>query len=344
MKKLFITICLAVIGASAGSLPVEAGRDLDAIKSRGSLRCGVYGPSLPGFGVPDSQGNWQGFNADICRAIAITIFNDVSKVEFVPVSTQTRFPALANGEADILASNVTWTLTRDAGINHFNFPAVTFYDGQAIMVPLSLNVTSAKDLDGVTICVQPGTTTELNLSDYFREHDMKFTPVVIESVDELRRAYDEGRCEAWTNDFTSIAGERTLLANPASHVVLPERLSKEPLGLTIRQGDDELSNIVAWTVYALVDAEESGITQSNADKIAQSSENPAIKRLLGVEGNMGEALKAASADYVLQIVKTLGNYGEIYNRHLGPNTPLGLDRGLNDIWKAGGLLYAPPAR
>jgi len=212
------------------------------------------------------------------------------------------------------------------------------------MVPRSLNVASAKKLNGVTVCVQPGTTTELNLSDYFRENNLKFTPVVIESVDELRRAYDDGRCEAWTNDFTSIAGERTLLTNPDDHVVLPERLSKEPLGLTIRQGDEEFSNLAAWTVYALIDAEESGITQSNAEETTRSTENPAIRRLLGTEGNMGEALDAASADYALQIIKTLGNYGEIYNRHLGPDTPLGLDRGLNDTWKAGGLLYAPPAR
>jgi general L-amino acid transport system substrate-binding protein len=322
----------------------QAGRDLDGVKQRGTLRCGVQGPSNPGFGVPDAQGRWQGFNVDICRAVAITIFNDPNKVEFVPVTTQSRFPALASGEVDMLSNNSTWTLTRDSNVNKFNFPAIVFYDGQAIMIPKRLNVTSAKALDGATVCVQPGTTTELNLTDYFRSNNLKFTPVVIEALDELRRAYDQGRCDVFTNDFAALAAQRTLLSKPQDHVILPERLSKEPLSPAIRQGDEELTNIVAWTVFALVEAEEAGITQSNVDQIASSATDPRVRRLLGVEGNMGESINAANKDYARTIIKAFGNYGEIFERHLGRDTPLGLDRAQNRLWTQGGLLYAPPAR
>jgi general L-amino acid transport system substrate-binding protein len=308
------------------------------------LRCGVQAPSNPGFGVPDSQGRWQGFNVEICRAIAITIFNDPARVEFVPVTTQSRFPALSAGEVDLLSNNTTWTLTRDTGVNRFNFPAIVFYDGQAVMVPRRLNVTSTRQLDGATVCVQPGTTTELNIADYFRQNNMRFTPVVISDLDELRRAYDAGRCDVFTNDFAALAAQRTLLTRPADHVILPERLSKEPLAVTIRQGDEELTNIVAWTVFGLIDAEEFGITQANVEQVAAAATDPRIRRLLGVEGNMGESLGAARPDYMRTIIRTFGNYGEIFNRHLGPDTPLGLERGLNNIWTQGGLLYAPPAR
>jgi general L-amino acid transport system substrate-binding protein len=321
-----------------------AGRDLDQIRQRGTLRCGVQGPSNPGFGVPDSQGRWGGFNVEVCRAIAITILNDATKVEFVPVTTQSRFPALSAGEVDVLSNNTTWTLTRDTNVNRFNFPAITFYDGQAIMVPRRLNVTSARQLNGATVCVQPGTTTELNIADFFRANNLRFTPVVIADLDEIRRAYDSGRCDVFTNDFAALAAQRTLLTRPADHVILPERLSKEPLGVTIRQGDEELSNIVAWTTFALIDAEEMGITQANVEQIATTATNPVIRRLLGVEGNMGESVGAARADYVRTIIRTFGNYGEIFERHLGTNTPLGLERGMNNIWTRGGLLYAPPAR
>jgi len=340
-------IVLAGLAASAfvfGPTAAEAGRDLDAIKARGTIRCGVQGPSNPGFGVPNAQGVWGGFNVEICRAIAITIFNDPSKVEFVPVTTQSRFPALTNGEVDVLSNNTTWTLTRDTGVNRFNFPAIVFYDGQAVMVPRRLNVTSARQLNGATVCVQPGTTTELNLADFFRQNNMTFRPVVIEALDELRRAYDQGRCDIFTNDFAALAAQRTLLSNPRDHVILPERISKEPLGPTIRQGDEELTNIVAWTVFALIDAEEFGITQANVDQIAGSATDPRIRRLLGVEPGMGTAIGAANDQYARTIIKAFGNYGEIFERHLGVNTPLGLERGQNNIWTKGGLLYAPPAR
>jgi len=321
-----------------------AGRDLDQIRSRNVLRCGVQGPSNPGFGVPDSQGRWQGFNVEICRAVAITIFGDPNRVEFVPVTSQSRFPALAAGEVDILSNNSTWTLTRDSNVNRFNFPAIVFYDGQSVMVPRRLNVTTARALNGATVCVQPGTTTELNISDFFRQHNMRFTPVVIADLDELRRAYDSGRCDVFTNDFAALAAQRTLLTRPADHVILPERISKEPLGPVVRQGDEELTNIVAWTVFALIEAEEMGITAANVEQLAGSSTNPVVRRLLGVEGNMGESLSAARADYARQIIRTFGNYGEIYERWLGTNTPLGLERGMNRTWNNGGLLYAPPAR
>jgi len=327
-----------------GPTEALAGRDLDAIKQRGTLRCGVQGPSNPGFGVPNAQGVWQGFNVEICRAVAITIFNDPSKVEFVPVTTQSRFPALAAGEVDILSNNSTWTLTRDSNVNRFNFPAITFYDGQAMMVPRRLGVNSARNLAGATVCVQPGTTTEMNLADYFRQNNMRFTPVVIADLDELRRAYDSGRCDVFTNDFAVLAAQRSLLTAPRDHVILPERISKEPLSPVVRQGDEELTNIVAWTVFGLIDAEEFGITRANVAQMAQTATDPRIRRLLGVEGNMGESLGAARPDYMRTILATFGNYGEIFERHLGTDTPLGLERGQNNIWTRGGLLYAPPAR
>jgi general L-amino acid transport system substrate-binding protein len=339
-----IAAAAAAVLAMSVPTPAEAGAALDAIKQRGTLRCGVQGPGNPGFGVPDSQGRWQGFNVEICRAVAITIFNDPNKVEFVPVTSQSRFPALAAGEVDILSNNTTWTLTRDSNVNRFNFPAIVFYDGQSMMVPRRLGVNSARALNGATVCVQPGTTTELNLADYFRQHNMRFTPVVIADLDELRRAYDSGRCDVFTNDFAALAAQRTLLTNPRDHVILPERISKEPLGPTIRQGDEEFTNIVAWTVFGLIDAEEMGITRGNVAQIAGSATDPRIRRLLGVEGNMGESIGAANAQYMRTILAAFGNYGEIFERHLGVDTPLGLERGQNNIWTKGGLLYAPPAR
>jgi general L-amino acid transport system substrate-binding protein len=344
MKLKMIAAAAAAMLALGAGQQALAGRDLDQIKQRGSIRCGVQGPSNPGFGVPDSQGRWGGFNVEVCRAIAITIFGDPSKVEFVPVTTQSRFPALSSGEVDVLSNNTTWTLTRDSNVNRFNFPAIIFYDGQALMVPRRLNVTSARQLNGATVCVQPGTTTELNIADYFRANNLRFTPVVIADLDEIRRAYDSGRCDVFTNDFAALAAQRTLLTRAADHTILPERLSKEPLGPTIRQGDEELTNIVAWTVFALIDAEEMGITMANVEQTAGSATNPVVRRLLGVEGNMGESIGAARPDYARQIVRTFGNYGEIFERHLGTATPLGLERGQNNIWTRGGLLYAPPAR
>ena len=344
MKKMTALAAAAAAFLAMGVGEAFAGRDLDQIRSRNTLRCGVQGPSNPGFGVPDSQGRWQGFNVEICRAVAITIFGDPQRVEFVPVTTQSRFPALAAGEVDILSNNSTWTLTRDSNVNRFNFPAITFYDGQAMMVARRLNVTNARGLNGATVCVQPGTTTELNLADFFRQNNLRFTPVVISDLDELRRAYDSGRCDVFTNDFAVLAAQRSLLTRPGDHVILPERISKEPLSPVIRQGDDELTNIVAWTVHGLVDAEEMGLTMANVEQMAGSATDPRVRRLLGVEGNMGESLGAARPDYMRMIIRTFGNYGEMFERHLGTATPLALERGQNALWTRGGLLYAPPAR
>ncbi|MBN8938964.1 MAG: amino acid ABC transporter substrate-binding protein [Rhizobiales bacterium] len=323
--------------------PAEAGSTLDAIRQRGVLRCGVQAPSNPGFGVPDSQGRWQGFNVEICRAFAVAILNDPNKVEFTPVTSQSRFPALSSGEVDVLSSNTTWTLSRDTNVNRFNFPAVVFYDGNAMMVPKKLNVTNATQLDGATVCVQPGSTTELNLADFFRRNNMKYTPVVIADIDETRRSYDSGRCDVFVSDFSQLAAQRSILTRPADHVILPERISKEPLGPAVRQGDEELTNIIAWTVYGLIEAEELGITKANVEQMATSTD-PRIRRFLGVEGTLAESVGAAKLDYMRTIIGLYGSYAEIYDRHLGPQTPLGLERGQNRLWNQGGLLYAPPQR
>lgn len=343
MKKFTMFAAAFAVAAAAQFGTAEAGRDLDAIKQRGTLRCGVQSTGTPGFAVPDAQGRWTGLNTDLCRAIAIMILGDPTKVEFVGTTTQTRFPALNNGEVDVLVNNATWTLTRDSNVNRFNFPAIYFYDGQALMVPRRLNVTSARQLNGATVCVQPGTTTELNITDFFRQNNIRFTPLVIDNNDELRRAYEAGRCDVYTNDFAATAALRTQLANPRDHVILPERLSKEPLSPVVRQGDEEMTNLVGWTIFTLVDAEELGITQANVDEMARST-NPVVRRLLGVEGNMAQSLGAATPTYAQQIIKMFGNYGELFDRHLGPNTPLGLERGQNNIWTKGGLMYAPPSR
>jgi general L-amino acid transport system substrate-binding protein len=337
--------CLGLLSAAwliAFLDSASAGATLESIKQRGTLRCSIQGPSNPGFGVPDSRGNWHGFNVDWCRAVAIMIFNDPAKAEIVPLTTQTDFPALQAGEVDLIAANKTYTLTRDTQLK-LNFPAITFYDGQAIMVPAKAKLGSAKQLGGATVCVQPGTATELNLVDYFRKNGMSFTPLVIESRDELRRAYSENRCDALTSDFTTLVAQRTLLPNPAEHVILPERLSKEPLALTVRHGDEEFRDIVAWTVYSLVNAEELGITQANAEQLAASSTDPAVRRLLGSDRGLGQLL-GVDDRFGLNLVKELGNYGEIFDRNLGKSSLLKLDRGANRLWSDGGLMYVPPAR
>lgn len=335
--------CLALASSVvAFATPAFAGSTLDAIKQRGSLRCSIQGPSNPGFGVPDSQGNWKGFNVDMCRAVAIMIFGDPNKVQIVPLTTQTDIPALQAGEIDMVAANKTHTLTRDAQLK-LNFPAVTFYDGQGIMVPRKSKIENAKQLDGATICVQPGTSTEVFLVDFFKKNNLNFKPLVMESRDELRKAFAENRCDALTADYTTLVAQRTLLPTPDDYVILPERLSKEPLGLTVRHGDEELRDIVAWAVYSLVNAEELGITQANAEQLATSSTDPAVRRLLGTDKGLGQAL-GVDDKYGLLLVKNLGNYGEIFERNLGSGSALKLDRGSNKLWNQGGLMYVPPAR
>ncbi|MGL4290153.1 MAG: amino acid ABC transporter substrate-binding protein [Phreatobacter sp.] len=337
-KALFATLAAALVAQAA---PASAGTTLDTIRQRGSLKCAVQGPSNPGFGVPDSQGRWTGFNVDLCRAVAIMIFGDPDKIQISALTTQTRFPALQSGEVDLLTNNTTVTLTRDTQLK-FNFPAITFFDGQGILVPRRLNLTSGKQLSGATVCVQPGTTTELALTDFFRKNNMRFTPVVIQSRDELTRAYADGRCDALTSDATTLAAQRSTLANPADHVILPDRLSKEPLGLAVRHGDEEFRDIVAWAFNTLVNAEELGITRANVDEMAKSTD-PEIRRFLGVEPGLGVAL-GVDDRFGYAIIKALGNYGELYEKYLGEKTPLAIPRGLNRLYTDGGSLYTPPSR
>ena len=322
--------------------PAFAGETLDAVTERGALRCGVN-TGLAGFSAPDSEGNWSGLDVDVCRAIAAAILGDANAVEFAPLTAQQRFTALQSGEVDVLSRNTTWTLTRDTSLG-LNFAGVTFFDGQGFMVPKELGVTTALDLDGATVCVQTGTTTELNLADFFRANGMSFDPVVIESFDEVNAAYFAGRCDVYTTDASGLASVRSTVApNADDHVILPEIVSKEPLGPVVRHGDDEFLDAVKWVIYALIEAEEKGITQDNVDEMRQNSEDPTIQRLLGATPGMGEAL-GLSENWAFEAISAVGNYGEIFERHVGPETDLRLERGLNALWTEGGLMYAMPAR
>jgi general L-amino acid transport system substrate-binding protein len=343
--KQFWAGCLGALGAlvvAAGAAEAQPqANTVEVVRQRGTLRCGVQGPSNPGFGAPDSRGEWQGFNVDFCRAVAIMVLGDPNKIQIVPLSTQARFPAMQSGEIDISTNSTTWTMQRDTQLG-FNYPAIVFYDGQGIMVRKSANIDSATKLDGATICVPPGTTTELNLTDWFRARNLRFTPVVIESRVDLTRAYDAGRCDAITYDATILYGQRTTLANPQDHVVLPERLSKEPLGIVVRHGDDRFHDIAGWAVFTLINAEELGVTKANVREMLKSPD-PQIRRLLGVEGGLGSTLGIAD-DYAVTMIEALGNYGEIFDRNLGPSSPLGVERGMNRLYTQGGILYAPPNR
>jgi general L-amino acid transport system substrate-binding protein len=332
-------VAALALGAVAGS--AQAGPTLDAIKQRGQLVCGVN-TGLGGFSLPDSAGKWTGLDVDICKAVAAAIFGDGEKVKWVPLTAQQRFTALQTGEVDILSRNTTWTLSRDTQLG-LNFAGITFYDGQGFMVPKKLGVKSAKELNGATVCVQPGTTTELNLADYFRANNMTFKPVVIEALQEVNAAFFSGRCDVYTTDASGLASIRKNDAPKGesdNYVILPEIISKEPLGPSIRHGDDQLLDIVKWTVYALIEAEEYGITKANVEQQAKESKNPAVQRLLGTTAGNGKAIGLDEA-WVVNIIKTVGNYGEIYERNI---VPLGLPRGVNNLWNKGGLMYAPPAR
>lgn len=334
------TAALAVSSLAAFTGTAEAGPTLDAIKARGQLFCGVNA-GLPGFSNPDSQGNWTGLDVDTCRAVAAAVLGDATKIRFTPLSAQQRLTAVQTGEIDMLARNTTWTLTRDA--QGLNFAPTTYYDGQGLMVPNSLGVTSAKQLDGATVCVQMGTTTELNLSDWFRTHNLSFKPVVIEALDEVNAAYFAGRCDVMTADVSALAGTRATVApKPTDHLILPEVLSKEPLGPVVRQGDDQWRDIVTWTIYALIEAEEKGITAANVDAKLKDAD-PVVQRLLGVQGDMGPLL-GLDKEWAYRAIKAVGNYGEIFDRNVGKGSPLKLERGLNGLWTNGGLMYAPPIR
>jgi general L-amino acid transport system substrate-binding protein len=294
---------------------------------------------LAGFAQPDSRGEWRGIDVDLCRAVAAALFGDAKKIRYTPLTAQQRFTALQSGEVDILSRNTTWTFARDAGLG-LNFVGVNFYDGQGFMVTKKRNVKSARQLDGAAICVQPGTTTELNLADYFRASKMKFKPVVIEKLEEVLNAYFAGRCDVYTTDISGLIAARVSRAAVAGdHVILPEIISKEPFGPAVRHGDDHWFDIVRWTLFAMIEAEELGITSKNVDQQAQNA-NPVMQRFLGAKGDFGKMLKLDNR-WAFNVIKQVGNYGETFERHL---TPLGVDRGINNLWNKGGLMYAPPLR
>src|SRR5499427_5866949 len=339
IKSLGASFLIAAVMAAAGA--AQAGVTLDKVKQAGQISCGVQ-TGLAGFAAPDSQGRYAGFNVDICRALSAAIFGAADKVKYVPLTAQQRFTALQSGEVDLLCNNTTDTLQRDTALG-LNFAPVVFYDGQGFMVAKKLGVKSAKELNGATICVAPGTTTELNLADYFRANKMEFKPVVIEKVDELRAAFFSGRCDVITGDASGLAAQRLGRAsNPDDYFVLPERISKEPLAPVVRHGDDQWDDVVRWVVYALIEAEEKGITSKNVDEKLKS-DDPNIKRMLGVTPGMGKAL-GLDEKWAYNEIKLVGNYGEIFDRTLGKDTELKFERGLNNLWTKGGLMYAMPIR
>ena len=336
MKALSIGALAAVITIAAGTAHAQS--TLDAVKSKGFVQCGVN-TGLAGFGAPDSQGVWKGIDIDVCRAVAAAVFGDANKVKYTPLTTQQRFTALQSGEIDILARNTTWTSSRDTSLG-LDFTAVNFYDGQGFMVLKKLNVKSAKELDGATVCVQAGTTTELNMADYFRANNMKLTPVVFEKLDDAVGAYLSGRCDAYTTDRSGLASTRSSQgAKKDDHVILPEVISKEPLAPAVRQGDSKWSDIVRWSFFAMLEGEEFGLTSANIDG-KMSDPNPNIQRFVGKTGDMGKQLGLEN-NWSYNIIKQVGNYGESYDRNIGP---IGLERGVNNLWSKGGLMYAPPIR
>lgn len=317
------------------------GTTLKAVKERGYIICGVNG-QLPGFSYVDSQGNYSGFDVDFCKALAAAIFGDPTKVEYRPLTAKERFTALQTGEIDVLIRNTTWTLTRDTELGA-NFVATTFYDGQGIMVPKDSGVTKLEDLQGASICVATGTTTELNLADQMAARGIDYQPVVFETADQVFGAYEEGRCDAVTTDKSGLVSRKAVLKDPNAHIILEETLSKEPLGPVVRHGDDQWFDIVQWVVFATFTGEEYGVTSQNVDEIKATTQDPNIRKFLGLEGEMGQKL-GLTDDWAYNIIKYVGNYAEIYDRNLGPGTPFNLPRGLNASWKDGGLLYAPPIR
>ncbi len=334
---------LVLAGAAAGfaAPAAHAGKTLDAVRQHGRVVCGVS-TGLPGFSAVDSKGNWVGLDTDVCRALAAAVLGDAGKVKWTPLNSQQRFTPLQAGEIDVLSRNTTWTLTRDASMG-LHFAAVTYYDGQGFMVAKKSKVTNVKQLKGAEICVQSGTTTEKNLTDYFRAQGMKAKPVVFESYEASLKAFFSGRCQAYTTDVSSLAAIRDKeVKNPDDYAILPELISKEPLGPAVRRGDDEWFAIVKWVVYALIEAEELGVTQANAESLKRSA-NPAVQRLLGGAEDMGRLL-GLDKEWAYRAIRAVGNYGEIFDRNLGANSPLKLPRGSNQLWTKGGLMYAPPIR
>ena len=329
---------VALLGAAGA---VQAGATLDAVKKKGFVQCGVS-DGLPGFSYVDAQGRYLGIDVDVCRAVAAAVFGDAGKVKYSPLTAKERFTALQSGEVDVLSRNTTWTSSRDSAMG-LNFTGVTYYDGQGFLVNKSLGVSSAKELDGATVCIQAGTTTELNLADYFRANNHKYTPITYDTSDESAKSLESGRCDVLTSDQSQLYAQRIKLAKPDDYVVLPEVISKEPLGPLVRQGDEEWFDIVRWTLFAMLNAEELGVDSKNVEQMAKSAKNPDVARLLGAEGEYGKDLKLPR-DWVVQIVRQVGNYGEVFERNIGSGSELKIERGLNALWNQGGVQYAPPVR
>jgi general L-amino acid transport system substrate-binding protein len=338
MKNSVLLGALTIAGLAAGA---AAAGTLDDVKARGTLNCGVT-TGLIGFAAPDANGVWEGFDVGVCRALAAAVLGDPMAVEFVPTTGQTRFTALASGEIDFLARNTTWTFSRDVDLK-FEFVGINYYDGQGFMVPRALGVSSAKDLDGATVCIQTGTTTELNLADFFRSNNISYEPVPIETNAEGQQQYLAGACDTYTTDASGLAATRAAFENPGDHVLLPEIISKEPLGPLVRHGDNEWADVARWTLNALIAAEELGVTSANIAELASGTDNPEINRLLGTEGELG-AMLGLESDWAMKAIMAGGNYGELFEKNIGENTPIGLARGLNALWTDGGLVYTPPFR
>jgi general L-amino acid transport system substrate-binding protein len=343
MKRVVTMFGMTMLGTAlilGLSVAASSAQTLKKVKDRGALMCGVS-QGLPGFSSPDDKGNWTGFDVDVCRAIAAAVFNDPAKVKFLPLSAKDRFTALQAGEIDVLARNSTWTSSRDASLG-ITFTAVNYYDGQGFMVRKSLKVNSALELNGASICVQTGTTSELNVADYFRSNNMKYEVIAFVTADETVKAYEAGRCDAFSTDVSQLYAEKLKLSNASDHVILPEIISKEPLAPAVRRGDDQWLAVVKWVQFAMLDAEELGVSSKTVDEAAKSPQ-PEIKRMLGTEGTYGEQL-GLTKDWVARIVKQVGNYGEVYDRNVGTGSKLGISRGLNRLWTKGGIQYAPPIR
>jgi general L-amino acid transport system substrate-binding protein len=343
MKRVVTMFSTTMLGAALAlglSMAASSAQTLKKVQDRGALMCGVS-QGLPGFSNPDDKGNWTGFDVDVCRAIAAAVFNDATKVKFLPLSAKDRFIALQSGDIDVLARNSTWTSSRDSS-QGITFTAVNYYDGQGFMVRKSLKVNSALELNGASICAQTGTTSELNLADYFRANNMKYEITAFVTADETVKAYEAGRCDAFSTDVSQLYAEKLKLSNPADHVILPEIISKEPLAPAVRRGDDQWLSVVKWVQFAMLDAEELGVSSKTVDE-ALKSPQPEIKRLMGTEGVYGEQL-GLTKDWVVRIVKLVGNYGEVFDRNVGTGSKLGITRGLNRLWTKGGIQYAPPIR
>jgi general L-amino acid transport system substrate-binding protein len=341
MKKTASTFVAAMATALAIWPMVASAGTLDDVKARKELNC-ITNTGLAGFSYTDQAGKWQGYDVDHCRAVAAAVVGDGNKVKFIPATGKTRFTLLNSKEGDVLYRNTTWTFVRDVDVK-LTFVSVNYYDGQGFIIRKSAGIKSAKQLNGATVCIQTGTTTELNLADFFRANKIKYEPVPIETNEEARTAYLAQRCDTYTTDASGLAATRATFDKPADHIILPEIISKEPLGAAVRHGDDQWADVVRWVYYALVAAEEYGVTQANADEMAKSSVNPEVKRLLGTEGNLG-GMVGLDKDWALKAIKAVGNYGEIFERNIGTKTNIGLERGLNAQWFNGGLQYAPPFR